>query len=247
MIGARRSFTVVAACAALLAASCSSGGPTVVEDPMTFNIGQNNPGVIVAFGDSISYGVDSTDGTGYRDDLERFYDLEGRAYIKVLNEGVPGSYTLDGAARIGSVLERDEPAVLVLLYGTNDELKNLPRAAFEREVILPTTEYLRQIAVTARANKTIVVMSTLPPVCGIARVRQRENIELLNEKIRTLAAELGSRDWGVRFADAWDAFIERGAPDGCSLISMTSGNHPNDAGYAVLARIYHDALDGLTW
>lgn len=236
-----------AALAGLLAAGCGSGGPKIVEDPMPFSIGENSPGIIVAFGDSISDGVDSTDGTGYRDDLERYFDRAGRAYVRVVNEGIPGSYTVDGDARIEAVLERDQPAAIIVLYGTNDELKNLPRAAYEREIILPTSEYLRRIALTARANGTLVVLSTIPPVCGEGRANQRQNIVLMNEKIRSLAAELGARDFGVRFADAWNAFLSRGGSDGCSLIEMSHGNHPNDRGYALLAEVYYDALRDLTW
>ena len=177
----------------------------------TYDIGGNDPGVVVAFGDSISDGYDSYNGMGYRDDLQSLFTGDGRSGIMVLDEGEPGTYSYQGVERINSVLARDRPAVLVLLYGTNDEHSSLPMSILSR-VVQTTTNNLRQIANASRANRTLVVLSTLPPVCGSAREFQRNNIIAMNEKIRALGAELRAADDGVFLADAWEAFVQRGSP-----------------------------------
>jgi len=222
------------------------GGCPSNSSETTFDIGGNNPNAVVAFGDSISDGYDSYNGMGYRDDLERLFAADGRSGIRVLDEGEPGTYSGQGVERINQVLARDRPAVLILLYGTNDEHASLPMSVLSR-VMSTTSENLRQIVNAARANQTIVVLSTIPPVCTPEREFQRNNIIAMNEEIRRLGAELRASDDGVFLADAWEAFISVGSPDGCSLINMDHGNHPNEAGYAVLARTYYNALADARW
>jgi len=230
------------------AAGCGTSGTSADPDnPMLLDIAGNDRRVVVAFGDSISTGIDSTDGSGYRDDLERRFANGGRSGIRVIDEGIPGSYSSAGVDRITEVLRRDRPAALILLYGTNDELHSLPQAVYEREVVVPTSENLRRIIEACRENRTLVVLSTIPPVCGPARTRQRANIASMNEKIRQIGVELSTRDFGVALADPWDAFLAYAPPDGCALINLEHGNHPNDAGYAVLADTYYDRLSTLAW
>jgi len=222
------------------------GCPGGHSGPTEHDIGGNDPNVVVAFGDSISDGYDSYNGMGYRDDLEYLFAADGRSGIRVLDEGEPGTYSYQGVERINGVLARDRPAVLILLYGTNDEHSSLPKSVFSR-VVSTTSDNLRQIVYSARANQTIVVLSTLPPVCGPARELQRNNIIAMNVEIRRLGAELRAADDGVYLADAWEAFLSAAPPDGCSLINPDPGNHPNEAGYAVLARTYYNALGDARW
>jgi len=246
-----RALLAGAAAAAMIGAAAQGCGNTgsvaSPGNPMVFDIAGNDGRVVVAFGDSISEGIDSTDGTGYRDDLERRFANEGRGEIRVLNEGIAGSFSSAGVERIDAVLRRDRPAALILLYGTNDELHSLPQAIYAREVIIPTSENLRRIIEACRENRTLVVLSTIPPVCGPGRTRQRANIASMNEKIRQIGVELSSDDFGVMLADPWDAFMAYAPPDGCALINLEHGNHPNDAGYAVLAEIYHNQLRNVAW
>jgi lysophospholipase L1-like esterase len=222
----------------LLTAGCDGG--------TTYDIGGNDPGTIVAFGDSISSGESSSDGQGYRRLLKDLLAADGRAGIQVLDEGVPGAFSDSGVRRIDRVLQQDRPAVLILLLGTNDEFEGVQRRqyfAFSGT----TSGNLRQIVTAARANRTLVVLSTIPPVCTESRAAQRANIALMNDRILELAAELQAQDDGVFLADAWGAFLTTSPPDGCGLINLARGNHPNDAGYAVLAQTYFDALRDIRW
>jgi lysophospholipase L1-like esterase len=242
-----RGLLAAAALAALAAGCRGSDSSASPDSPTLFDIGSNDPSVVVAFGDSISAGVDSYDGTGYRDDLERRFANDGRPGVRVLDEGIGGSESSAGVERIVEVLRRDRPAALVLLYGTNDELRNLPQAIYLREVVATTSENLRRIIDACRANRTLVVLSTIPPVCGPARARQRANIASMNEKIRQIGRELSALDLGVMLADPWNAFLAKAPPDGCALISPERGNHPNDAGYALLADVYYEQLRNVAW
>lgn len=222
----------------LLASGC--------DNATTYDIGSNDPNVIVAFGDSISAGEGSTDGQGYRELLGNLFAADGRTAIRVLDEGRPGTLSDTGVDRIDKVLRRDRPAVLILLLGTNDELEGVPRQQLFN-FTGTTSGNLRQIITTARANKTLVVLSTIPPVCTESRQGQRANIVLMNEMIQALAVELQAQDNGIFLANAWDAFLTTSPPDGCGLINPDRGNHPNDGGYAVLAQIYYDALIDARW
>lgn len=244
-MGDRVKTVMRAACALLLVAAAACGGSGSSESsPIKFDIGSNNPGIVVAFGDSISDGYDSENGMGYRDDLESLFAGDGRNYIRVLDEGEPGTVSEDGAERIDAVLARDRPAALVLLYGTNDEFLSLPKLI---ESPGTTSGNLRQIIHAARANKTIVAVSTIPPVCGNGRQFQRNNIIAMNARIRDMVRGMQAVDDGIFLADAWDAFLRKAPPDGCSLIKMPRGNHPTEAGYAVLAETYFDALFYARW
>ena len=211
-----------------------------------YDIGANDPQRIVAFGDSISAGEGSSDGNGYRSLLEGLFAADGRGGMQVLNEGDPGALSDSGVRHVDTVLQRDRPAVMITLLGTNDELLGMPRKQFAA-FAGTTSGNLREIVLAARANKTLVVLSTIPPVCTESRQAQRNNIALENEKIVALAAELQAQDNGVFLADAWGAFLKASPPDGCGLINMERGNHPNDAGYAVLAQTYYDALGDARW
>ncbi len=237
----RREATLKAIAGGCLALSLFVGG---CDHKTSYDIGLNDPNVVVAFGDSLSAGEGSSDGQGYRGMLKNLFAGDGRSQIQVLDEGRPGSLSDTGVNRIGKVLQQDRPAALIVLYGTNDELKGVPRQQFFA-FTGTTSGNLRQIVSTARGNKTLVVLSTIPPVCGEGRQTQRANIVLENDKIHELAVEF-KHDNGVFFADAWDAFLQTSPPDGCGLIGER-GNHPNDAGYAVLAQTYYDALDNARW
>lgn len=95
---------------------------------------------ILAFGDSLTAGTGAGDGESYPAVLAR---LTGR---NVLNAGVPGEVSGSGLQRLAGLLEREQPALLVLCHGGNDllarhdprliadNLRAMLRAAAERGV-----------------------------------------------------------------------------------------------------------------
>ena len=75
---------------------------------------------VLAFGDSLTFGIGSTAGNGYVPVLER------RLGIDIFNSGIPGNTTADALARLNaSVLSRD-PGIVIVLLGGNDLLRNVP-------------------------------------------------------------------------------------------------------------------------
>jgi len=73
--------------------------------------------IIVAFGDSLTRGTGAPAGRGYPEVLA---DMVGR---EVINAGVPGELSSAGRDRLAALLDRTEPALLLLCHGGNDLLR----------------------------------------------------------------------------------------------------------------------------
>lgn len=233
------------AAALLLAVAACGGGSGPAPDAVQFDVGGNDRTALLAFGDGITAGTGSSDGAGYAPSLERLLAEAGRPSLRVVNEGREGSSSADGAARIREALARVRPAALLLLYGASDE----SLTALQPPLVPPggtLTENLRSMIEAARAADTLVVISTLPPVCGEGRLYRRERTSAANESIRSLAREAGAGDLGVVLVDAWADFLREAPPDGCGLLGP-AGNLPTDAGHAVLARSFAGGLQYLAW
>jgi acyl-CoA thioesterase-1 len=84
---------------------------------------------IVAFGDSLTYGVGSARGGGFVSFLE---DALGRP---IENMGAPGDTTRDALGRLDAVIAREPDAVIVLLGG-NDLLKGIPASETAKNLAL---------------------------------------------------------------------------------------------------------------
>lgn len=104
--------------------------------------------VIVAFGDSLTYGTGASSETAYPAVLEK---LSGRT---VINAGVPGETTAEGLQRLPDVLSAHQPRLVLLCLGGNDMLRNQNHSAVEAN--------LRQMIQTIRAAGAQVVLIGVP-------------------------------------------------------------------------------------
>lgn len=76
--------------------------------------------VILAFGDSLTYGTGAAVGQDYPSVLAQ---LTGH---KIINAGIPGEISQQGLQRLPELLDEYQPALLILMHGGNDILRKLP-------------------------------------------------------------------------------------------------------------------------
>lgn len=104
--------------------------------------------VILAFGDSLTYGTGASRTESYPAILAT---LTGRT---VINAGIPGEVTEQGRARLAGILEKTAPALLILCHGGNDFLRRLDQGQTETN--------LRAMVQIARERGVAVLLVAVP-------------------------------------------------------------------------------------
>ena len=121
----------------LMACSSDAKSPRLASDA-----------VILAFGDSLTFGTGAAPTESYPAILE---SLVGR---RVVNSGVPGEVTGEGLSRLPEVLEKEKPALMILCHGGNDMLRRLDQRQ--------TADNLRAMIRLAHERGAAVVMVAVP-------------------------------------------------------------------------------------
>jgi lysophospholipase L1-like esterase len=207
-----------------------SGGELAVA--ATLPIDGNRPNVYLAFGDSITWGEGSSDGSGYRArlraDLQAYW---GRA--EIINDGIPGTKSTQGEMRMGSSLARYRAAYALILYGTNDWNDPSCRPAPPCDTI----DALRSMILQARDAGTQPILGTIPPVNPAYQDRnadqRNEWVSGMNALVRTLA--LQER---VPLAEIHRDFLRE--PSLRELFEDFV--HPNDRGFAIMSQAFFRAI-----
>lgn len=202
------------------------------------------PGVIVAFGDSITEGTGALpvglDVRGWPERLAERLVSAGRPWA-VVNAGIGGNRLLHQGSGPSGLERLDEDVLavsgarcLVLLEGIND-IGRPARPAYAHQAVIPSQLIAgyRQVIARARAQGFKVVLATLPPFEGAnyftaegEQTRQAVNAWLLSE--------------GVKEADAvvdFDAAVRDPDQPSRFRTDLHSGDwlHPSDAGYQAMA------------
>lgn len=103
--------------------------------------------VILAFGDSLTYGTGAEKGESYPERLEE------RIGRRVINAGVPGELSGEGLKRLSPLLERHRPDLLLLCHGGNDILKKTEEAILRKNL-----EGMVRLALSRKIDVVLIAM-----------------------------------------------------------------------------------------
>ena len=104
------SHLIIALCLTVFLSSCS-------DKPILLNA-LDNDAVILAFGDSLTYG------TGVNSKTQSYPAILSQLTgLKVINRGIPGEVSAYGLERLEDVLQETEPSLVILCHGGNDIIR----------------------------------------------------------------------------------------------------------------------------
>ncbi|WP_031434512.1 GDSL-type esterase/lipase family protein [Methylomarinum vadi] len=104
--------------------------------------------VILAFGDSLTYGTGVNKEQSYPTILSQLTDRQ------VINAGIPGEISGDGLTRLPELLDEYQPELLILIHGGNDFIRRLPTQQ--------TADNIRQMIAAARQRNIDVILLGVP-------------------------------------------------------------------------------------
>lgn len=143
------------ALAAVLLAAC---GPSIPKLP-----GIGPDAVVLAFGDSITFGTGAAPQQAYPAALGRLISR------KVVASGVPGETSEEGLRRLPAVLEEVKPQLLILCHGGNDFLRRMDEGKAAANV--------RSMIDLARSQGIAVMLISTPKLgWGVATVKFYEEL-----------------------------------------------------------------------
>jgi len=114
---------------------------------------------VLVYGDSLSAAYGMPERRGWVALLEERLQRERPDY-NVVNASISGETTAGGLTRIGGVLERSKPDIVILALGSNDGLRGLPVAAMKKNLAAIIEQSQKAGA------KVLLVGMRLPPNYG---------------------------------------------------------------------------------
>ena len=196
----------------------------------------------LAFGDSITVGVVSTDNPN-APPAYLLRDVPNDAYpavlqrllaarystqtITMINEGKGGEKAVDGVGRAQSAFNANRPEVVMIMDGYND-LSTGAEANLDAAIAA-----VNDMVKDARFRGARVFVGTLtPPPVQVNRGISNSTIVRFNEKLRAMA-----KGENAGLVDVYAAF----APDP-NRYNSADGRHPNEAGYRKIAETFFAAI-----
>jgi acyl-CoA thioesterase I len=107
-----------------------------------------NDAIVLAFGDSLTFGTGATPETSYPANLQTLINHQ------VINAGVPGEETSGGLARIQKTLDSTHPKLVILCLGGNDIL--------HKKSLVQAKENLKQIIQIIQKHGAQVLLIGVP-------------------------------------------------------------------------------------
>ncbi|KAK4542451.1 hypothetical protein LTR36_006703 [Oleoguttula mirabilis] len=199
-----------------------------IEGGMTLNI--------MPTGASITFGINSSDGDGYRKDLETLLAGNPVNYIGTQHGGTMSNNACEGypGERIGqvdSILRNNnilshKPNVILINVGTNDCVQNFKVSGMPQRM----SAFLSYIK-SEVPNSVVIVSSLLP--------NRKANVE---QCVRTYNSALPGVVAKAKAGGQKVLFVDMHAAVPMSDISTADSTHPNDAGYMIMAHKWHAAI-----
>lgn len=104
--------------------------------------------VILAFGDSLTYGSGASQNADYPTILSTLSSHE------IINAGIPGEISQNGLNRLPALLDEYQPELLILIHGGNDMIRRIPPQQISNN--------LKQMINEAKQRNIKVVMLGVP-------------------------------------------------------------------------------------
>jgi lysophospholipase L1-like esterase len=169
--------------------------------------------VILAFGDSITHGTGAAAGASYPAVLEKLLG------VAVVNAGVPGELSNEGAKRLQDLLEEHRPSLVIICHGGNDMIEGRSR----QEI----SENLRKMARAVKQTAADLV------IVGVPEPGLRMALPSFYEDV--------AREMGALYEGRSLRSILSNSAFKSDLI------HPNAKGYARLAKELAALIESAQW
>lgn len=196
-------------CTALLAACESDSDGGISKD-----VGDNDPNIVVAMGDSITKG-------GFSGNLPWPSRLSMMIGKSVINMGVAGATSGDGVNQINRALSQN-PGYVILAYGANDAINGINSAKVEGNIAA--------MIAAIKENQSIPIVANVMPMTE-ERELYNGNVVAINESIRAAASAQGAK-----MVNLYNAV---GTDPGQYYVD---GLHLNDAGENLVAMRFADVF-----
>jgi len=119
--------------------------------------------VILAFGDSLTYGTGAEKNESYP------VILENTINRKVINAGVSGELSIQGLKRLPKFLDKHQPGLLILCHGGNDILQRGSYAVAEANI-------RKMIALAENKNIPVILLGVPKPGLFLSSAKLYANI-----------------------------------------------------------------------
>jgi lysophospholipase L1-like esterase len=192
---------------------------------------------LMPLGGSVTYGVGSSHGNGYRGELHQLLVTKGwkAQIVGSRNAGSMENNAHEGwrGYRIDQIFKKARksvpmytPDIFTINAGTNDCLQHfdLDRAG---ERMGDMIKYLWTVAPSA----TVILSTLLVNACARTELRIRR----VNEQYQTLAEKMLAEHRNIVLVDMHST----NGPQECDLVD---GTHPNDDGYNKMAKIWYEGI-----